>query len=272
MSMKVVILCGGRGTRLFEETEFRPKPLIEIGGQPILLHIMQGFMHYGLRDFVLCLGYKGHQFKEYFLNYDALRNDFTISIGTSRRIELHAAEAAAFDVTLCETGMDTMTGGRVRRIQPHIDSDTFIVTYGDGLCDVPIDKLIAFHRSHGRIATVTAVRPYSRFGELDIVDGGEVQAFREKPQLDDFVSGGYFVFDRRIFDFLPDDPALVLEGLPMQRLIERRELMAYQHEGFFFAVDTYRDYLQATALWEDGSRPWAPWLGQQAIPRQAHNG
>ncbi|MGZ6322160.1 MAG: sugar phosphate nucleotidyltransferase, partial [Ktedonobacterales bacterium] len=190
--MKVVILCGGKGTRLREETEFRPKPMVEIGGRPILWHIMKLYAHYGFNDFVLCLGYKGNMIKEYFLNYDAMLRDFTVSIGERGRqnISFHDHEDTGnFVVTLADTGEETMTGGRLKRVERYVDDDTFLVTYGDGLADVNIADLVAFHHSHGKLATVTAVRPTSRFGLLELDEHGHVAQFREKPQMDEWING-----------------------------------------------------------------------------------
>lgn len=271
MDIKVVILCGGRGTRLYEETEFRPKPLVEIGGQPLLWHIMKGFAHHGMNDFVLCLGYKGNLIKEYFLNYDAFNSDLTISTGNDRGIRFHDDVVDDFRVTLANTGLDTMTGARVRRVHRFIDTELFVVTYGDGLCDVPLDRLVEFHRSHGRIATVTAIRPHSRFGELNLDTSGGVTAFREKPQLGDYVSGGFFVFDRRVFDYLSPASDVVLEGEPMRRLVAERELVGYRHDGFFFSIDTYRDYLHVQKMWDSGNRPWAYWAAGETT-KEARNG
>jgi glucose-1-phosphate cytidylyltransferase len=257
--MKVVILCGGLGTRLREETEFRPKPLAEIGRRPILWHIMKLYAHHGFCEFVLCLGYRGHLIKEYFLNYEALSNDFTIHLGKPKGIRYHGAhEEQGFAVTLADTGQDTMTGGRIRRVQPYIDGDTFMVTYGDGVSDVNIAELAAFHRSHGKIATCTTTRPRSGFGVLDVDDAGAVQRFREKPVLDSWVNVGFLVFDRRIFDYLTGDDC-VLEREPLERLAREGQLMAYRHDGFFFCVDTYREYRAINEMWASGQAPWKVW-------------
>lgn len=258
--MKIVILCGGIGTRLREETEFRPKPLVEIGGRPILWHIMKLFAHHGFRDFVLCLGYRGNMIKEYFLNYEAMNNDFTICLGRQQRVNYHDEHREQdFHVTLAETGLETATGGRVKKIEKYVgDDDTFMVTYGDGVADVDVRALVDFHQSHGKLATVTMIRPYSRFGVVDVGDHGEVKSFAEKPQLMDWASAGFFVFNRRIFDLLPDD-ASVLEREPLEQLAREGELMAYRHEGFFFAMDTYREYSYLNDLWAGGQAPWKVW-------------
>jgi glucose-1-phosphate cytidylyltransferase len=257
--MKVVILCGGLGTRLREETEFRPKPLVEVGGKPILWHIMKLYAHNGFSDFILCLGYRGNMIKDYFLNYEAMNNDFTICLGKKSQIQFndHHREQD-YHVTLAETGQESMTGGRLKRIQKYIADDCFMVTYGDGLSDVDIEKLVAFHRSHGKLATVTTFRPVSRFGILDINESQEVMNFIEKPKSDAWASAGFFVFQREIFDYLDGDDC-VLEREPLERLAAERQLMAYHHEGFFFAMDTYREYQLLNDLWKNGEAPWKIW-------------
>jgi glucose-1-phosphate cytidylyltransferase len=259
--MKVVILCGGQGTRLREETEYRPKPLVDIGGRPILWHIMKMYAHHGFRDFVMCLGYKGSSIKEYFLNYEAMNNDFTMCLGRLHQVAYHGAHHEQdFRVTLADTGQDTMTGGRVARIQRYLeeDDDTFMVTYGDGVADVDIRKLLAFHRAHGRLATVTTVSPVSRYGILDVSDEGRVSRFCEKPQIEGWASAGFFVFSRRLFDYLGGDEC-ILEREPLERLAAEEQLMAYRHKGFFFAMDTYREYKYLNELWSGGKAPWKVW-------------
>lgn len=257
--MKVVILCGGLGTRLREETEFRPKPMVEIGGRPILWHIMKIYAHYGLSEFVLCLGYRGNVIKEYFLNYEAMNNDFTISLGGGRSAVPHGKHNEQdFRVTLVDTGAGTMTGGRVKRVEPFIDSDLFLVTYGDGLADIDLNKLLAFHRAHGKLATVTAVHPTSRFGMIEFDTGGQVRSFVEKPQTEGWISAGFFVFNRGVFDYLDGD-ACIMEREPMARLAADGQLMAYPHEGFFFAMDTYREYEAINRMWDSGNVPWKVW-------------
>lgn len=258
--MKVVILCGGLGTRLREETEFRPKPLVDVGGRPILWHIMKLYAHYGFREFVLCLGYRGNMIKEYFLNYEAMNNDFTICLGKKSQIQYNDThEEQDFLVTLADTGGESMTGGRVRRIRKYIGSDDrFMVTYGDGVSDVDIPKLLEFHRAHGKIATVTTFRPVSRFGILNIDDTNQVMNFIEKPKSDAWASAGFFVFENKIFDYLDSD-STILEREPLERLAAEGELMAYHHQGFFFAMDTYREYQQLNDLWKSGQAPWKKW-------------
>jgi glucose-1-phosphate cytidylyltransferase len=256
---KVVILCGGQGTRLREETEFRPKPLVDIGGRPLVWHIMKMYAHYGALDFVLCLGYRGTMIKEYFLNYESMTNDFTICLGQESSIVHHDAHPEqGFRVTLADTGQETMTGGRVKRVEKYLGPDTFMVTYGDGVSDIDISALLEFHRSHGRLATVTAVHPHSRFGVLDIDDGGRVERFVEKPQSEGWISGGFFVFERPVLDYLGADDC-VLEQEPLERIANEGQLMAYRHDGFFYAVDTYREYQYLNELWASGSAPWKKW-------------
>ncbi len=256
--MKVVVLCGGLGTRLREETEYRPKPMVEIGGRPILWHIMKLYAHRGFSDFVLCPGYRGNTIKDYFLNYEAMNNDFTICLGQQSKIQFNAAhEEQGFRVTLADTGLSTMTGGRVKRIQKYIDDDTFLLTYGDGVADLDISRLVEFHKSHGKLATVTAVTPSSRFGVLEM-NKNSVMRFLEKPRTEGYASAGFFVFNRRVFDYLGgDDCTLELE--PLERLAREGQLMAYKHEGFFFAMDTYREYEYLNQLWNKGQAPWKVW-------------
>ncbi len=258
--MKVVILCGGQGTRLREETEFRPKPLVDVGGKPILWHIMKTYAHYGFLDFILCLGYRGNMIKEYFLNYEAMNNDFTICLGQSHKIQFNGTHTEQdFRVTLADTGLNTMTGGRIRRVQGYVDDQVFMVTYGDGLSDVNPRKVLDYHLSHGRIATVTSVRPVSRFGAMQFGAEGKVNRFEEKPVADGWINAGYFVFDRRLFDYLDGDEC-VLERGPLERLAQQGELMAYRHDGFFFAMDTYREYSILNEMWQKGEAPWKVWV------------
>lgn len=258
--MKVVILCGGQGTRLREETEYRPKPLVEIGGRPILLHIMKSYAHHGFRDFVLCLGYRGNMIKEHFLNYEAMNNDFTVSLGSKPEIHHHGShDEDGFRVTLADTGLDSMTGKRIKAVQPYVDGDTFMVTYGDGVSDVDLNALLAFHKQHGRLATVTTVRPISRFGVLKLDSSGKVAGFDEKPQLEGWINVGFFIFERGVFDYLSDDASCVLEQEPLQNLARDGELVAYRHDGFFYAMDTYREFKVLNELWDSGGAPWKVW-------------
>lgn len=258
--MKVVILCGGLGTRMREETEFRPKPLVEVGGRPILWHIMKLYAHFGFREFILCLGYKGSMIKEYFLNYEAMNNDFTICLGKQSQIRYNDYhEEQDFWVTLAETGAESMTGGRLNRIQKYLANDErFMLTYGDGVSDVDLSKVLDFHESHGKIATVTTFRPVSRFGILDINKENKVMNFIEKPKSDAWASAGFFVFERQIFDYLGGDDT-ILEREPLEKLAAQQQLMAYHHEGFFQAMDTYREYQLLNDIWKSGEAPWKKW-------------
>jgi glucose-1-phosphate cytidylyltransferase len=257
--MKVVVLCGGLGTRLREETEFRPKPMVEVGGRPILWHIMKLYAHYGFSDFILCLGYRGNMIKEYFLNYEAMNNDFTINLGTQSQIKFEASHLEqSFRVTLADTGLDAMTGGRIKRIQKYIDTDSFFVTYGDGLADLDIAQLLTFHKSHGKLATVTTVRPISRYGSVEVSEEGLVKRFMEKPRSEGWISAGFFIFNRGIFDYLGQDDC-VLEEKPLENLAVDGQLRAYRHNGFFYAMDTYREYQHLNNLWSSGNAPWRVW-------------
>ena len=257
--MKVVVLCGGLGTRLREETEFKPKPMIEVGGRPLLWHILKLYRHHGFCDFVLCLGYKAETIKDYFLKYDALNSDFTIRLGMQEKIQCHGGETGqGFRVTLLDTGQETMTGGRVLRALPHITGDVFMVTYGDGLADVDIMALLKFHNAHGKLATVTTVRASSRYGMLDVTGAGEIRSFIEKPKIDGWISAGFFVFDRSVFNYLDGD-SCVLEREPMERLARDGQMVAYRHEGVFYSMDTYREFLHLNELWANGSAPWRVW-------------
>jgi glucose-1-phosphate cytidylyltransferase len=257
--MKVAILCGGLGTRLREETEFRPKPLVEIGGRPVLWHIMKAYAHYGFREFVLCLGYRGNMIKEYFLNYEAMNNDFTICLGQKSQILYDGShQEQGFMVTLADTGLDTMTGGRVKRIAKYVGDDTFMVTYGDGMSDVDIGRLLEFHRASGRLATVTTVRPVSRFGVVGIGAENRVLEFNEKPVAEGWISAGFFVFNKGVFDYLSGDECILERG-PLERLAHEGQLAAYRHEGFFFPMDTYRDHQYLNQLWASGKAPWKVW-------------
>ena len=258
--MKTMILCGGSGTRLREETEHRPKPMVEVGGRPILWHIMKIYAHYGYADFVMCLGYRANVIKEYLLNYEAMSNDFTIKLGHSKSIEYPNKKAEQdFKVTLSDTGVQTMTGARVKRASSYVDSDLFMVTYGDGLSDVNIEELVAFHHSHGKLATVTSVRPTSRFGVLEMTEAGKVTSFAEKPASVGWINAGFMVLHRDALNYFNADPSCVMEHEPLEKLARDGQLMAYRHQGFFFAMDTYREYRELNALWDSGRAPWKVW-------------
>lgn len=257
--MQTIILAGGMGTRLQEETEFRPKPLLEVGGYPIIWHIMKRYAHYGFLDFIVCLGYRGNMIKEYFLNYEAMNNDFTICLGQPDRISyLNAHQEQEFRVTLANTGLKSMTGGRVKLVEKYIQSDTFMVTYGDGVSDVDIGALVQFHKEHGKLATVTTVKPLSRYGVLHVDKEARVLKFGEKIQEENWISSGFFVFDRKVLDYL-DGEDCILEKEPMERLAAEGQLMSYHHDGFFFAMDTYKEYTELNLLWEKGKAPWRIW-------------
>ena len=258
--VQTVILCGGLGTRLREETEFRPKPMVEIAGRPILWHIMKYYAHYGYRDFILAVGYRGDMIRDYFLNYKVRNNDFTVDLETGA-VDIHPRNGVAepWRVTIVETGWETMTGSRLKQVGRYIRSDDFMLTYGDGLSDIPLPELVAFHRNHGRVGTVSGVLAPSRFGELTL-DGNRVVAFSEKPrETSRFVCGGFFVFKKAFLEMLDDDPACVLEKEPLEQLAESGQLMVYLHEGYWHSMDTYRDYLHLNQAWKRGERPWAVW-------------
>ena len=256
----VVILCGGQGTRLREETEYRPKPMVEIGPQPILWHIMKIYGVHGLGRFVLCLGYKGWEIKQYFLRYREMHCDFTLAMDGSRPPEIHNRDGyEPWQVTCAETGAETATGARLWRVRRYLDAPTFCLTYGDAVGNVDIGKLLEFHWDQGRIATVTGVHPTSRYGEMRVA-GPKVMEFDEKPTLaEGVVSGGFFVFQREVFDYLDEDPNLFLEQKPLQRLARDGQLSVYLHEGFWHPMDTYRDYLHLNDLWKRGETPWKIW-------------
>jgi glucose-1-phosphate cytidylyltransferase len=252
----VVILCGGMGMRLKEETEFRPKPLVEIGDRPILWHIMQSYAADDFERFVLCLGFRGDAIKSYFVNYHLTAGDVEVTLGGKPQVRVLGNDLFEdWQITLADTGLKTMTGGRIKRIQKYIDTDYFMLTYGDAVSDVDISQLYDFHRRHGRIGTVTGVRPPSRFGELE-VDGGRVTCFAEKPVQGGLINGGFFVFDRRIFDYVSVQENCVFEQEPLERLASDGELMVYRHDGFWQCMDTMRDVMLLRALEETGERPW----------------
>ena len=257
--MKVVILCGGQGTRIRDVAEDIPKPMIPIGERPILWHIMNNFTGFGYNDFVLCLGYRGQIIKNFFINYDMLTHDFTLTLGKPNSLEINSrATHEDWRVTLAETGLNAMTGDRVRAIRKYVaDDETFMLTYGDGLSDIDIDALIAFHHKHGKVATVTGVRPPGRFGELESGDDGQVIEFNEKPQATGGrISGGFFVASRRLFDYLDQREDLVFETEPIGRLVRDQQLMVYRHEGFWQAMDTNREYQLLNSLYAEGKAPW----------------
>jgi len=255
--MKAVILAGGFGTRISEESHLRPKPMIEIGGKPILWHIMKIYSYYGIHDFVICLGYKGYVIKEYFANYFLHTSDVTFDM-RNNNMEVHEKHAEPWRVTLVDTGDDSMTGGRLRRVRDYLDEDTFCFTYGDGVTNLNINETIKGHKSAGKIATVTAIQPPGRYGALDI-EGTRVQSFQEKPAGDGaWINGGFFVLEPSIFDYLNSDGD-AFEGQPLKELARTGQLNAYQHDGFWQAMDTLRDKNQLDAMWNKGNPPWKLW-------------
>lgn len=259
--MQVVILCGGRGTRLRGEIENVPKPMVRIGGQPILWHIMKIYSRYGHKDFILCLGYRSWDIKEYFLNYHAMTGDLALALGAEEVVAQPAKrqDDLGWNVILAETGLEALTGARIRRIERYVQGDSFLLTYGDGVAQIDIDRLVAFHRSHGRVATLTAVRPPSRFGDLEL-DGHRVASFQEKPQIGGaLINGGFFVLDRRVFGYLDDREDLMFEREPLQNLAADNQLMAYIHDGFWQPMDTYREWERLEQMWNSGQAPWKVW-------------
>lgn len=252
--MKVILLAGGFGTRLSEYTEAIPKPMVTVGGRPILWHIMRTYARFGHKDFYLALGYRAEVIKEYFLHYRSLNADFSVDLGTGI-VTPHQADDADWRVTLVDTGLDSMTGGRVRRLQRFVGNETFMLTYGDGLADIDLERLLAFHRGHGKLVTVTAVHPGARFGEL-VLAGDRVDSFHEKPQAkQDWINGGYFVIEPGFFDLIAGD-ASVLEREPLEQAAKMGQLMAFRHNGFWQCMDTKRDRDLLENLWHSGEAPW----------------
>lgn len=257
-NMKVVILAGGLGTRISEETDIKPKPIVEIGGKPILWHIMKTYSHYGLNDFIVCLGYKGYLIKEYFANYFLHQADVTIDL-KENKMDIHGCKAEPWKVTLIDTGVNTMTGGRIKRVKDFIKDDTFMLTYGDGVGDVNIAELLDFHKKNGKDATVTAVQPEGKFGALDIDDASSVNSFLEKPSGDGaWVNGGFFVLNKKVLDYIEGDETF-WEREPLERLAKEGQLGAYKHQGFWRPMDTLRDKRELESLWETNKADWKVW-------------
>lgn len=254
--MKVVILAGGMGTRLSEETTLRPKPMVEIGGRPILWHIMKIYSSYGFNDFVICLGYKGHMIKEFFANYFLHSSDITIDL-KENKLEVHNNVSEPWKVTLVDTGLSTQTGARIKKVEKYVDGDSFMLTYGDGVADVDLAKLLRHHKEMGKIATLTAVQPEGRFGILDIGEDGLINKFQEKPNGDgNWINGGYFVFENDFFKYLSLDENLILEKDPLEKLVQAKELTTYKHSGFWKCMDTIRDKEQLENILIKGDVPW----------------
>jgi glucose-1-phosphate cytidylyltransferase len=257
----VVLLCGGIGTRLREETQFMPKPMVIIGNKPILWHIMKIFEHYGFRRFIFCLGYKGVMIKEYFIHYEMMNNDVTIRLGSNEGVKIHNINNEEnWEITLCDTGLNALKGARIKRIEKYIDADQFIVTYGDGVADINIGELLKFHSSHGKMATVTGVRPkFLKFGELTIQEDSVIR-FIEKPKyIGNYVNGGFFVFNRTFFDYLEDRDHCELEAAPFDQISNKGELMVYKHDGFWACMDTIRDAEYLNNLWNNNQAEWKVW-------------
>ncbi len=257
--MKVVILAGGYGTRLSEETDIKPKPMVEIGGRPILWHIMKGYSHFGFNDFIICLGYKGYSIKEYFAHYFLHESDITFDFRDNDKQVVHQHFAEPWKVTLVNTGLETMTGGRVKRIQPYVNNEPFMLTYGDGVGDVNIKALLDYHVASGKIATVTSVQPEGRFGALDLSSDDKVRGFREKPKGDGvWVNAGFFVMQPEFFNYIENDKS-ILERDPLDRLAKESNLVAYKHKGFWHPMDNLRDKNHLEDLWVKNAAPWKLW-------------
>ncbi|MGL4108639.1 glucose-1-phosphate cytidylyltransferase [Clostridium sp. LP20] len=258
--MKVVILAGGYGTRISEESHLRPKPMIEIGGNPILWHIMKYYSHYGFNEFIICCGYKGYMIKEYFANYYLHRSDITFDFTENNKMTIHSNIAEPWKVTLVDTGLDTMTGGRLKRVQNYIGNETFMLTYGDGLCDVNINDLLEFHKKKNKVATITAIQPGGRFGVLNIgEDNSTITSFAEKSKEDGgWINGGYMVLEPRIFDYIEGDETF-LEKEPLENLARENMLSAFKHNGFWQCMDTQRDKEVLEKIWKSGKTSWKKW-------------
>ena len=257
--MKVVILAGGLGTRLSEETDLRPKPMVEIGGKPILWHIMKIYSYYGYNDFIILSGYKSHIIKEYFINYYNRYSDITVDM-ENNTVEIHKTRTEPWKVTILYTGRDTMTGGRIKKAESYIGKETFMLTYGDGVADIDINKLLDFHKSSGKIATLTAVQPTGRFGAIDINEENVVNSFAEKPMGDgNWINGGFLVCEPQIFDYIPHGDEVIFERTTKENLAKDNQLNAFKHTGFWKPMDTLKDKLDLTKMWETHNAPWAIW-------------
>jgi glucose-1-phosphate cytidylyltransferase len=255
--MKVIIFCGGKGTRLKEETEFKPKPMVEIGRRPIMWHIMQRYAHYGFKEFVLPLGYRGDVIKQYFAEYKTRNSDFSIDLATGET-SVHSVDALVdWKVTLCDTGEDAEKGARIKRVARHLGDGPFMATYGDGVANIDIAALLAFHRAHGKLGTFTGVRMPSRFGTVTTDAAGNIASWQEKPVLNQFSNCGFFVFEAAFLDYLSEDERCDLEKEPLERLAREGQLAMYRHEGFWQCMDTLRDFQLLNGIWDKGNAPWA---------------
>jgi len=258
--MKVVLFAGGLGTRISEETDIRPKPMVEIGGKPVLWHIMKIYSHFGFNEFIICLGYKGYVIKEYFMNYFLHNSDITVDLGTNK-VEIHDTNAEAFKVTLVETGLNTKTAGRLKQVQQYIGNEPFMLTYGDGVCDINLRSLLAFHRTHNKIATVSAIQMDARFGGMDLGADGQVVSFREKAKDESkWINGGFFVLNPEVFQYLQGNMNdMMWEDEPLERLTLDGQLVAYQHRGFWKCMDALRDKIELEELWQTNNAKWKVW-------------
>jgi len=255
---KVVILCGGKGTRLKEETEFKPKPLVHVGNFPILWHIMKHYSHYGYKDFILCLGYKGGLIKEYFLNYKWMSNDFTLNLKKeNERVVNYTRTDEDWTITFVDTGAETNTGGRIKRIEKYIKEDNFLATYGDGVSNLNLRNLIKFHKDKNKIGTITGVHPWSKYGTIHTNEENVIHEFIEKPILRDIINGGFFVFKKEFFDYL--DENCILEGEPFEKLANQKQIALFKHDGFWHCMDTYKDFQELNNVWRSGNVPWKIW-------------
>ena len=257
--MKVLLLAGGFGTRLSEETDIRPKPMVDIGGKPIIWHIMKIYSQYGFNDFVILLGYKGYFIKEYFANYFLHQSDVTLDIQTGK-MEVLNNSSEPWKITLLDTGLDSMTGGRVKRAQNFVGDEPFMLTYGDGVSDINIEELVNFHKSHGKAMTMTSAQPDARFGALNIEENSQVTSFQEKPKNEaGWINAGFFVCEPKVFDYITEGDSTVFEQTPLQNLAKDREIFTYKHDGFWKPMDTLRDKQQLQKLWEEKKAPWKVW-------------
>lgn len=258
--MKVVIFAGGLGTRISEETDARPKPMVEIGGKPMLWHIMKIYSHFGFNDFIICLGYKGYVIKEYFMNYFLHNSDITIEL-KNNKVQIHSTSSEAFTITLVETGIETKTAGRLKQVEKYVGDEDFMLTYGDGVCDVNLNELVKFHKTHNKIATVTSIQLDSRFGGMEVNDTGQVTAFKEKAHDDcKWINGGFFVLKPDVFKYLDGDMKNIMwEDIPLERLTTNNELVAYRHKGFWKCMDALRDKIELEELWKNNEAKWKVW-------------